>query len=244
MIVFINDRPIRLIGSKAAAQLTQTASARTPPGQQAFTDFDLIADARLDTLKADALHGHLLVMNATPATVGRLLTLLQKVDADNLLSVTLGCLNKEACEEAIKKPFKVIKAAGGVVMKGTKMLLMFRRGVWDLPKGKLDDGESSREGAAREVEEETGVRVIVGERICTTWHTYTLNGSRILKRTKWYQMSVLDDSRMAPQVEEDIEKLAWLSRREMQLALTNSFSSIRYVLSTLLQEQKKQIGNG
>lgn len=232
MIVFINDCPIWLVGPKAAAQLTEPASVRDSTHRQVFTDYDLIVDARLEALKNDMLHGHLLILNVTPATVSRLLTLLQKADSSHLLSVTLGCLNKEACEEAIKKPFKVIKAAGGVVLKGNKMLLMFRRGVWDLPKGKLDDGESSRQGAAREVQEETGVRVTVGERICTTWHTYNLNGNRILKRTKWYQMSVLDDSRMAPQIDEDIEKLAWLDQRETKLALTNSFSSIRYVIDS------------
>ncbi|GAB4018234.1 NUDIX hydrolase [Spirosoma koreense] len=233
MIVFINDRPIRLVGAKAAAQLTGATPTKSSGPQRPFTDYDLIIDARLEALKEDALHGHLLVLNAIPATVSRLLTLLQKADASQLLSVTLGCLNKDDCEEAIRKPFKVIKAAGGVVLKGDKMLLMFRRGVWDLPKGKLDDGESSRAGAAREVEEETGVRVAVGERICTTWHTYKLNGSRILKRTKWYRMSVLDDSRMTPQIDEDIEKLAWLDRRETQLALTNSFSSVRYVIDSV-----------
>jgi hypothetical protein len=152
MIVFINDRPIRLVGPKAAAQLTNPALADHPE----FVDYDQIVDARLEALKPDALHGHLLVINATPATVNKLLTLLQKADAGQLLSITLGCLNKEDCEEAIKKPFKIIKAAGGVVFKGDKMLLMFRRGVWDLPKGKLDNGESSRQGAAREVQEETG----------------------------------------------------------------------------------------
>lgn len=229
MIVFINDRPIRLVGPKAAAQLT------APPGVQqpdhaTFTDYDQIVDARLEALRADMLHGHLLVLNTTPATIEKLLTLLQKANASRLLSVTLGCLDKKDCEAAIKKPFRVIKAAGGVVSKKNKTLLMFRRGVWDLPKGKLDDGESSRQAAAREVAEETGVRVSVGERICTTWHTYALNGNAILKRTKWYQMAVLDDSRMAPQADEDIEKLAWLDRREIQLALTNSFSSIRYVI--------------
>ncbi|MBD2755678.1 NUDIX hydrolase [Spirosoma validum] len=231
MIVFINDRPIRLVGPKAAAQLTDPTLLKTSVNP--VPDYDLIVDARLDTLKETALHGHLLILNATPATISRLLTLLQKADASQLLSITLGCQNKEACEEAIKKPFKVIKAAGGVVIKSNKLLLMFRRGVWDLPKGKLDDGESSKQGAAREVQEETGVRVSVGERICTTWHTYNLNGNRILKRTKWYQMSVLDDSRMAPQVDEDIEKLAWLNHRETQLALTNSFSSIRYVIDSM-----------
>ncbi|GAB3782534.1 hypothetical protein GCM10028818_38600 [Spirosoma horti] len=229
MIVFINDRPIRLVGPKAAAQLTNPALANHPE----FVDYDQIVDARLEALKPDALHGHLLLINATPATVNKLLTLLQKSDAGQLLSVTLGCLNKEDCEEAIKKPFKIIKAAGGVVFKGDRMLLMFRRGVWDLPKGKLDNGESSRQGAAREVEEETGVRVSVSERICTTWHTYTLNGNRILKRTKWYRMAVVNDSRMAPQTEEDIEKLAWFDKRETKLALTNSFSSIRYVFDQL-----------
>lgn len=232
MIVFINDCPIWLVGPKAAAHLTEPASVRDPAHGPVFTDYDLIVDARLDALKEDALHGHLLILNATPATVSRLLTLLQKADASHLLSVTLGCLHKEACEDAIKKPFKIIKAAGGVVLQNNKMLLMFRRGVWDLPKGKLDDGESSRKGAAREVEEETGISVSVGERICTTWHTYKLNGNRILKRTKWYRMSVVDDSRMTPQIDEDIEKLAWLDRRETQLALTNSFSSIRYVIDS------------
>lgn len=225
MIVFINDRPIRLVGPKAAAPLTLKRSKR-----EAFTDYDQIVDARLEVLKEDALQGHLLVLNATPATVEKLLVLLQKVKASRLLSVTLGCLDKKVCEEAIKKPFKIVKAAGGVVSKGHKTLLMFRRGIWDLPKGKLDDGESSRQGAAREVQEETGIRVSVGERICTTWHTYTQNGNRILKRTKWYQMNVLDDSRMTPQEDEGIEKLAWLDRRDVQLALTNSFSSIRYVI--------------
>lgn len=237
MIVFINDRPVRLVGPKTAATLTSPAGTR--PASRTFTDYDQIVDARLDVLKEDAFHGHLLVLNATPATVEKLLSLLQKADASRLLSVTLGCLDKDDCESAIKKPFRIIKAAGGVVIKDNRMLLMFRRGVWDLPKGKLDDGESSRQGAAREVEEETGVRVSVGERICTTWHTYTQNGNRILKRTKWYRMSVINDSRMAPQEDEDIEKLAWLDRRDTQLALTNSFSSIRYVIEQLQEMRVK-----
>lgn len=228
MIVFIHDRPIRLVGPRAASQLM--SAAPSDPSGHTFTDYDQIVDARLDVLKADALHGHLLVLNATPATVDKLLSLFQKADASQLLSVTLGCLDKDDCEAALKKPFKIIKAAGGVIVRGNKQLLMFRRGVWDLPKGKLEDGESSRQGAAREVEEETGIRVSVGERVCTTWHTYSLNGHPILKRTKWYRMEVLNDSRMAPQEDEGIEKLAWLNRREIQLALTNSFSSIRYVI--------------
>ncbi|GAB3884082.1 NUDIX hydrolase [Spirosoma agri] len=235
MIIFINDRPIRLVGSKAASQLTNSLKRDT------FVDFDKIVDARLEVLKADVLQGHLLVLNTTPATVEKILVLLQKTSTTPLLSITLGCIDKSACEDAIKKPFKIIKAAGGVVFKGNKMLLMFRRGVWDLPKGKLDDGESSRQGAAREVEEETGVRPSVGERICTTWHTYALNGNRILKRTKWYRMGVVDDRRMAPQADEGIEKLAWLDPKQTKLALTNSFSSIRYVIDSVNQELDQSV---
>lgn len=227
MIVFIDDRPIRLVGRKAADQL------------DSFSHYDLVLDARLELLKENSLRGHLLILNATPATIEKLNTLLQSGDVSNLLSVTLVCIDKDAVEERFKSMYKVVKAAGGVVFKGDKLLLMFRRGVWDLPKGKLDDGESSRKGAVREVEEETRVRVELNERICTTWHTYTLNGSRILKRTKWYRMTCKDDRKMAPQKEEDIEKLAWLDRKQVRLTLTNSFSSIRFVIEAVYEGVKE-----
>ncbi len=233
MILFIDDRPIRLVSAKVPAKSDKLNTLAT-------ADYDQIVDARLEILREEALNGHLMVLNATAATAEKLLTLLQSADVTHLLSVTLVCADKDAVESAIKSQFKIIKAAGGVVFNGEKMLLMFRRGVWDLPKGKLDDGESSKVAALREVEEETGVRASLGDRICTTWHTYSLNGNRILKRTKWYRMTLLDDQFMAPQEEEDIEKLAWLDRREAQLALVNSYSSIRYVLESVFEESISQ----
>ncbi len=218
MIVFIDDRPIRLVGPKAAVALSNRP------------DFDRVLDARLEILKDSALQGHLLIVNATPPTIEKLLLLLTNSDISHLLSVTLLCVDSELVEERLKMQFKIIKAAGGVVSKNAKILLMFRRGVWDLPKGKVDPGESSKRAAIREVLEETGVKAKLGDRICTTWHTYTQNGNRILKRTKWYRMTAIDDSKMAPQEAEDIEQLAWMDARQTQVALTNSFSSIRYVL--------------
>ncbi|MBC8155082.1 MAG: NUDIX hydrolase [Bacteroidetes bacterium] len=232
MILFINDRPIRLTTPKSSAKSDKPDKLTS----RHAADYDQIVDARLEILRAEALQGHLLVLNATPATADKLLLLLQNADVSQLLSVVLVCADKEAVEAVIKSPFKIVKAAGGVVFKEDKMLLMFRRGVWDLPKGKLDDGESSKVAALREVEEETGVRATLGERICTTWHTYSLHGNRILKRTKWYRMTLVDESRMAPQEDEGIEKLAWLDRRDAQLALVNSYSSIRYVLDSVLEE--------
>jgi 8-oxo-dGTP pyrophosphatase MutT (NUDIX family) len=110
--------------------------------------------------------------------------------------------------------------------------------VWDLPKGKLDPGESSKDGAVREVEEETGAVVSLSEKICTTYHTYTLNGSRILKRTKWYLMTLVDDSKLAPQAEENIEKVAFMEPKQAQIALASSFSSIRHVVEQALMAKQ------
>ena len=162
--------------------------------------------------------------------------MLEKGGNKHLDSVAIYSDDLELLMTDFAQLFQIIEAAGGVVQnEKQETLLIFRRGSWDLPKGKLDEGESSRQGAAREVEEETGVRVLMGDKICTTWHTYSMNGNRILKRTKWYRMTLTDESQMAPQADEGIEKLAWLDRKQAQLVLTNSFSSIRYVL--------EQVGN-
>ncbi|MGV3556799.1 NUDIX hydrolase [Larkinella arboricola] len=229
MTIFIDDRPIHLKGAKQATRLQDEAAANQ-------LEYDLIIDARLDGLKLNALKGHLLVLNATPGTVEKLVGLLNNYNVSELNSVTLVAVEKKAVEEKFKSLFKVVKAAGGVVFKGDKMLLIFRRGKWDLPKGKLDDGESSRVAAVREVEEETGVKAALEHRICTTWHTYTLNGSRILKRTKWYQMACLDDSQMTPQTDEDIDRIEWMDAKKTALAMTNSFSSIRFVIDSVNEQ--------
>ncbi len=220
MIVFLADRPLLLAGPKLSVNPA---------------DYDRVVDARLDLMRPELLQGHLLIVNASPATVERLIILLQTESVLNLLSVTLSCVDKLAAETKLKSMFKVVKAAGGVVFKGNKMLLMFRRGFWDLPKGKLDPGENSKVAAVREVAEETGVDALLGEKICTTYHTYTQNGNPMLKRTKWFRMALIDDSRMLPQAEEGIEQLCWMDYDAVQQALLNSFSSIRYVIDQTYQ---------
>ena len=111
--------------------------------------------------------------------------------------------------------FKVVRASGGVVSnpKG-KVLMIFRRGHWDLPKGKIDEGEKKKEAAIREVQEETGVNeLIVQNRIITTRHTYRLRtGKRALKKTFWYNMKALNQP-LTPQLEEDIEKAEWVNTK-------------------------------
>jgi 8-oxo-dGTP pyrophosphatase MutT (NUDIX family) len=217
MIIFIKDRPIRILSQKNRELLAENSM------------FDTIIDVRLDLLKAAQLQGHVLILNATGIATEKLFNLLNKLDLSELQSVTVVTKYQLSIETRIQKMFTIVKAAGGVVVKDDKILLMHRRGVWDLPKGKLDSGEKSKQAAIREVEEETGVRSELIDKICVTWHTYFENDKQVLKRTKWYLMRCINDSRLKPQKEEGIDKLEWVTEDQAKKLLVNSFSSIRYV---------------
>jgi len=142
----------------------------------------------------------------------------------------------------IKRKFKIIDAAGGVVTNGKgKKLLIYRLKKWDLPKGKLDDGEKFKMAAIREVEEETGIKVKLKQRITTTWHTYAIKNKPILKRNKWYAMECLDDSLMKPQKRENIEKVVWMKDKEVSTVLKKSYRSIRYVMEIYNNQKNESI---
>ncbi len=145
--------------------------------------------------------------------------------------------NYKEAKDDFMSLFKVMNAAGGVVQKDDEELLIYRLRKWDFPKGKLENGESFKEAAVREVEEETGVKVALEKKICTTWHTYTFRKKRILKCTKWYAMNCIDDHKMAPQEDESIEKVEWFSRREAQKALKHTYNSIKFVWEQYLTTQ-------
>lgn len=112
--------------------------------------------------------------------------------------------------------FKIIDAAGGIVHNNLKeILFIYRKGFWDLPKGKIDKGETREEAAVREVQEETGVENLkLQDFIKATYHTYrSKKEKRILKRTFWFNMRTNDHS-LIPQIEEDIEQAIWMTREE------------------------------
>ena len=127
----------------------------------------------------------------------------------------------------------IITAAGGLVQNSNgEFLLMYRRGFWDLPKGKLDAGESIPDCAVREVQEETGLQSLeLGPFICTTTHPYfdTWLNKDVVKHTHWFSMLSLANDTLVPQTEEDIEKLVWVTVPELPEYLNNTYPTIRDV---------------
>jgi ADP-ribose pyrophosphatase YjhB (NUDIX family) len=128
-------------------------------------------------------------------------------------SAIITAEHKEELVAEFKKLFKIIAAAGGVVRnEKDEILMIFRRGFWDLPKGKIDKGEDEPTAAVREVIEETGLQnVDLQAFITTTFHVYTHKEKRVLKPTYWYKMQTTD-SILIPQTEEDIEQAIWISK--------------------------------
>jgi 8-oxo-dGTP pyrophosphatase MutT (NUDIX family) len=140
--------------------------------------------------------------------------------------------NFEKLKAGFFKHFHLIKAGGGVVKnENEEILLMFRRGKWDLPKGKLDEGETIEACAKREVEEETGLQKIeIIKPLTITYHTYVQFGKHNLKETHWYAMQTKGNEKLIPQTEEDITELAWVKKEDLQEYLSNSFPAIAEVL--------------
>ncbi len=132
--------------------------------------------------------------------------------------------------------FKMLEAAGGFVTDPDgRLLVFFRRGFWDMPKGKIDPGETPEQAALREVEEETGLKTLtLGPFLTHTWHTYSLSGERILKRTWWYRMHSAD-TRVTPQTEEDIEEIRWVDPETWLASGPVVYDSIRDVIRLGIQ---------
>jgi 8-oxo-dGTP pyrophosphatase MutT (NUDIX family) len=129
---------------------------------------------------------------------------------------------------------EILEAAGGIVWhseKGNKMLMIFRLGKWDLPKGKIDKGESPEKAALREVEEECGISGMkILHRIDDTWHMYKHKGSWKLKHSYWFEMSYSGTEKLVPQLDESIEEARWVTPSEMAWLLQDAYASIRELI--------------
>ena len=224
MNLFINDKPVKFIQTDKYLDIANQYAS--------------VLDGKQTGVKASQLKGPVLVVEPTVMLLYKLFTVMRVKKLKKLQSITFAVANKKELVKAVKRHFKIIKAAGGIVSKDDRILLIYRLRKWDLPKGKLDKDEKSKKGAVREVEEECNVKVKLEHKVCSTWHTYMQNGSRILKKTNWYAMSCLDDTAMKPQLEESIEQLIWVDQEQAKILVANSYSSIKYVVDKYFQQQK------
>ena len=139
----------------------------------------------------------------------------------------------EELKAAFFKKFNIVKAGGGFILnENNAVLMMFRRGKWDLPKGKLDKKETIEECAMRETEEETGLKNIeLISPLMTTYHTYHEGTRFIMKETSWFRMKVTGDQKLVPQTSEQISKLEWVNKDDLEKYKKNSFPSVIDVLN-------------
>jgi 8-oxo-dGTP pyrophosphatase MutT (NUDIX family) len=131
----------------------------------------------------------------------------------------------------LKEKIPVQRAGGGLVYnKKGEVLFIFRNGKWDLPKGGKEKREKMKLTAMREVEEETGVNLLtITKKLQKTYHIFKRNGIYKLKITQWYEMKSDFEGTPVGQLEEGIEKVAWLNPEQIQEAMKNSYENIKLV---------------
>jgi 8-oxo-dGTP pyrophosphatase MutT (NUDIX family) len=138
--------------------------------------------------------------------------------------------------------FRIIEAAGGVVNKPDGDILFIKRlGKWDLPKGKMEKGESREESAVREIEEETGLaNVELVQFINTTYHIYVeRNGDKVLKCTHWFEMNFDGEDTSKPQIEEGITEVAWKNTTQIENEVfPSTFKNIKLIIKEFWETKK------
>lgn len=144
--------------------------------------------------------------------------------------------NEKALWVNFRQLFRIIQAAGGIVYKNGEALFIFRNGKWDLPKGKIEVGETPEEASVREVNEECGLpSVNIKRRLKSTYHIYKSEhrdsvGQWILKETIWYEMEYNGDRLPEPQTDEGITEVRWFRPDMLDIALMNTWESLVSVI--------------
>jgi 8-oxo-dGTP pyrophosphatase MutT (NUDIX family) len=132
--------------------------------------------------------------------------------------------------------FSYIKAAGGLVRNDKDELLMiYRNKHWDLPKGKMEKGETPDETAIREVEEECGIKKLkIKKQLDSSYHIFFKDNKECMKRSYWFDMTCNDSSIPVPQAEEGIKEAKWMSREDVEIIANKVYPSLQEILKTYL----------
>jgi ADP-ribose pyrophosphatase YjhB (NUDIX family) len=161
-------------------------------------------------------------------------SLLEKLDSARYSKAVLLTNNVEKLKTDFFSQFNIIEAAGGIVQNENKdILFIFRKGKWDLPKGKLETGETIETCAEREIEEETGItQLTLKRKIGETYHIYEERGKTILKISHWFYFTCPSSQKMIAQTEEDIAEVRWISTQNIKEPMENTYKNIKEILKT------------
>ncbi len=168
----------------------------------------------------------------TEITRAKILKFLEKCN-----SVCVATPHPDEAFARFAADFTQVEAAGGIVVdEAGRWLMIYRNGRWDLPKGHIEQGEDRETCAVREIAEETGVRARVVRPLCATRHAYWFPKTARweLKRTHWFELRAETCDGLAPQTEEGIERVLWVSPKEVsESLLKNSYPTIRCVAAAM-----------
>lgn len=141
--------------------------------------------------------------------------------------------------EDFKSRFKLIRAAGGIVVHENKLLMIYRNTCWDLPKGWIEAGEFPMQAALREVTEECGQLALTVDSLIPiiTYHLYVLKGEVVLKETTWYAMSVDSGFTLTPQRNEGITRVDFVDFSEVKQLIKDSYPMIQWIVEEIQKNQ-------
>ena len=114
---------------------------------------------------------------------------------------------------------KTEKACGAVIEKDGKILVIYQNnGFWGFPKGHVEDGETEKETAEREIFEETGLKVEVNENNRFEF-SYDIEKTNVHKIVVLFTAKVIDDSNFKKQ-DEEIAEMRWIEPENVEEILT------------------------
>ncbi|MDX8338365.1 NUDIX domain-containing protein [Draconibacterium sp. IB214405] len=170
------------------------------------------------------------------STVEDIMGWVQSFEKNNISETVVKHPECENVFQQFRSAFLQIDAAGGVVKKGELLLFIFRNGKWDLPKGKIDKGESIENAALREVEEECGIsNHTIKKALPSTYHIYKSPykktfGQWIFKETFWFEMDYSGNETLTPQLDEGITEVRWFHPNELNVVLENTYENLKALI--------------